>query len=65
MAPAKKTSTLNLRIDPALKEALREAALRDRRSIASMVEILIVRYCEEHGIPILEQTELFEEEGNG
>jgi hypothetical protein len=31
---AKKTATLNLRIDPSLKEALREAAVRGHRSIA-------------------------------
>ena len=33
---ATKVATLNLRIDPALKEALRIAALRDHRSIANL-----------------------------
>ena len=59
MAP-KKTSTLNLRIDPALKEAARVAALHEHRSIANLVELLIRRHCEAAGIPIPEQTELFE-----
>ena len=36
-----KTATLNLRIDPAFKEALRAAAIQDHRSIANMVEVLI------------------------
>jgi len=56
---AKKTSTLNLRIDPSLKEALREAALRDHRSIANMVEMLIRAHCETNNIAIPEQDDLF------
>lgn len=60
MAP-KKTSTLNLRIDPALKEAARVAALREHRSVANLVELLIRRHCETTGIPIPEQVDLFEE----
>ncbi len=57
--PPKKTATLNLRIDPVLKEAAREAALREHRSIASMIEVLIRRHCEQAGIPIPEQQTLF------
>jgi len=52
---AQKTATLNLRIDPVLKEAVREAAMKERRSIASMVEILIQEHCERVGITIPEQ----------
>ena len=48
MSP-KKTATLNLRIDPILKEAAREAALRDQRSVANMIEVLIRRHCEVTG----------------
>ncbi len=47
-----KVSTLNLRITPALKEAVREAALREHRSVANMVEVLIRRHCDDTGIPI-------------
>jgi hypothetical protein len=36
--PTGKTSTLTFRIAPALKEALRTAAVREHRSIANMVE---------------------------
>ncbi len=57
----RKTSTLNLRIDPALKEAARIAALREHRSIANLMEWLIRRHCESAGIPIPEQSELFQE----
>ena len=57
----KKTSTLNLRIDPSLKEAAQVAALREHRSVANLVELLIRRHCEATGIPIPEQVDLFEE----
>jgi len=56
---ATKTATLNLRIDPALKEALRTASIREHRSLANMVEIMIREHCEARGIAILEQQELF------
>jgi hypothetical protein len=63
--PPKKTTTMNLRVDPAIKEAIREAALRDNRSIANMIEVLIRRHCEETGIPIPEQQSLFKDEKDG
>ncbi len=53
-----KTATLNLRIDPLLKEALREAALREHRSIANMVEVVIREHCQKSGISIPDQKEL-------
>ena len=64
MSP-KKTATLNLRIDPILKEAARIAAIRDQRSVANMIEVLIRRHCEETGIPIPDQQSLFSEEDDG
>ncbi|GGK14064.1 hypothetical protein [Luteimonas terricola] len=57
----KKTSTLNLRIDPALKEAARVAALREHRSVANLMEWLIRQHCDAVGIAIPEQSELFKE----
>lgn len=53
-----KTTTLTFRIEPHLKEALREAAIREHRSIANMVEVLIRNYCMQNGIDIFEQEEL-------
>jgi hypothetical protein len=64
MAP-KKTATLNLRIDPAIKEAVREAALHEHRSIANLIEVLIRRHCEQLGIPIPEQQALFNGDKDG
>jgi hypothetical protein len=60
-----KISTLNLRIEPGVKEAVREAAAREHRSVANMVEMLIRRHCSEAGIAIPEQNELFPGNPNG
>lgn len=53
-----KSATLTFRIMPQLKEALREAAIREHRSIANMVEVLIRDYCMQNGIVICKQDEL-------
>ena len=64
-----KISTLNLRIEPGIKEAVREAAAREHRSVANMVEMLIRRHCTESGITIsgqyAEQNELTPGTPNG
>lgn len=65
---AGKTTTLTIRIEPALKEALRAAAGREHRSIANMVEMLIRDYCDRSGIKIRGRHETFSEgndEGGG
>ena len=59
-----KISTLNLRISPAMKQAVREAAAREHRSVANMVEVLIRRHCDETGIRIAESG-LTHGEANG
>lgn len=63
--PATKIATLNLRIDPALKDALREAAQREHRSVANMVEVLVRRHCEATGIPMPEHGQLFQGDAGG
>ena len=45
-----KTSTLTIRLDPGLKEALRAAAQAEHRSIANMIEVLIREHCSKSGI---------------
>ena len=54
-----KISTLNLRINPAIKDAVSEAAALEHRSVANMVEMLIRRHCDQSGITIPEQSDLF------
>ena len=63
MGPTK-TATLNLRIDPILKEAARIAALQDQRSVANLIEVLIRKHCSEVGISIPDQQSLFEDAGD-
>ena len=62
---ARKTAALNIRINPDIKEAIRIAADRERRSVANMVEMLILKHCEEVGISIPEQQALFEDDTDG
>lgn len=58
MSP-RKTATMNLRIDPGVKEAARIAAEKEHRSVANLIEVLIRHHCEEAGISIPEQQALF------
>jgi hypothetical protein len=44
-----KTATLNLRIDPKLKEAADKAAADDRRSLTSLIEKLLSDYLQKRG----------------
>jgi hypothetical protein len=45
----KKTATLNLRIDPALKAAAERSAADDRRSVTSLVELLLSEHLKARG----------------
>ena len=63
--PPTRSAVLNLRVDPALKEALRVAADRDHRSVANMVEWLVRRHCEAAGISIPRQAQLSLGEDDG
>ena len=60
-----KVSTLNLRIEPGIKEAVREAAAREHRSVANMIEMLIRRHCDQGGITMPEQNDVFPGTPNG
>ncbi len=52
-----KTATLTIRVDPSLKEALRAAAQEEHRSIANMIEVMILEHCEKNGIAIKQSQE--------
>ncbi len=62
---ASRTAILNLRIDPALKDALRIAADREHRSVTNMVEWLVRRHCKKVGISIPEQVLMALDDGDG
>lgn len=46
-----KSETLTLRTTPEIKELLRMAADREHRSVASMVEVLILEYAKAAKLP--------------
>jgi predicted HicB family RNase H-like nuclease len=48
----RETAQVNFRIDPDLKRAAELAALRDRRSLSSLIKKLLTDYCREQGIEI-------------
>jgi hypothetical protein len=58
----KKTITLTLRVDPAIKEGLRLLAEKKHRSLTNMVEVMIREQCKVHNIVIPEQQTLFDSE---
>jgi uncharacterized protein (DUF1778 family) len=45
-----KDETLSIRTSADIKQLLRMAAEREHRSIASMMEVLILNYAEQHGL---------------
>jgi uncharacterized protein (DUF1778 family) len=45
-----KAETLSIRTTADIKQLLRLAAGRERRSVASMIEILILEYAKEHDL---------------
>ena len=47
-----KTATLMLRLDPAVKQGLQTIAAREHRSLANMVEVLILDSCQRHGVSV-------------
>ncbi len=45
-----KDETLSIRTSADIKQLLRMAAEKEHRSIASMMEVLILNYAQEHGL---------------
>ena len=44
--------TVTLRLDKAIKDLLQAAADKEHRSMANMIEVLILRHCEASAIPV-------------
>lgn len=44
--------SVTLRLPKSIRDLLKVAADRDRRSMANMAEVMIVRYCESNGISV-------------
>ena len=45
-----KTEVVSARVPPDVKAALSAAAEVERRSVASMLEVMVLSYCRDHGI---------------
>lgn len=46
----RKTEVVSARVPPDVKAALSAAAEVERRSVASMLEVMVLSYCHDHGI---------------
>lgn len=47
-----KTTVISVRVPPDIKAALSTAAQAERRSLASMVEVMVLDYCQTRSIPL-------------
>ncbi|ACK55138.1 hypothetical protein Tmz1t_2405 (plasmid) [Thauera aminoaromatica] len=47
-----KSDTLNLRVSPSFKLALKAAADHEQRSMVNMLEVLVANYCDQHRISL-------------
>lgn len=47
-----KTEVVSVRVEPQIKIALQAAAEREMRSLANMVEVMVVAYCRTNGVPL-------------
>ena len=47
-----KTQAVSVRVEPHIKEALQTAAGREMRSLANMMEVMVVEYCRAHDDPL-------------
>ncbi len=49
-----KSTTLTVRVHPAVKEGLRAVAEQEHRSLANMIEVMIRDYCARAEVPLKE-----------
>lgn len=52
LRPKIKTATLTVRLDPKVKLAAEAAAEHERRSLTSLLEVLILDHCRKLGLPV-------------
>lgn len=46
-----KSEVVSVRVEPQIKAALQSAAEREMRSLANMIEVMVVAYCRANGVP--------------
>ena len=47
-----KTHVVSVRVEPYIKAALQAAADGERRSVANMVEVMVLAYCKTNNVPV-------------
>ena len=47
-----KSEVVSVRVEPQVKAALQAAAGREMRSLANMIEVMVVAYCRSNGVPL-------------
>ena len=47
-----KSEVVSVRVEPHIKAALQLAADRELRSLANMIEVMVVAYCRVKGVPL-------------
>jgi hypothetical protein len=47
-----KSEVVSVRVEPHIKVALQTAAEREMRSLANMVEVMVIAYCRANGVPL-------------
>ena len=47
-----KSEAVSVRVEPHIKAALQSAAEREMRSLANMIEVMVVAYCRANGVPM-------------
>lgn len=47
-----KSQVVSVRVEPHIKAALQSAAEREMRSVANMLEVMVVAYCRAQGYPL-------------
>lgn len=47
-----KSEVVSVRVEPRIKAALQTVAERELRSVANMIEVMVVAYCKAHGVPV-------------
>jgi hypothetical protein len=49
---AAKSEVVSVRVEPPIKAAMQAAADREMRSLANMLEVMVIAYCRSHGYPL-------------
>ena len=47
-----KTEVVSVRVEPPIKAALQLASEREMRSLANMIEVMVVTYCKANGVSV-------------